>query len=424
MNINLRLALVAALLGLAACTGTQELPNPVLLVTGYQTPAQGGRVALIRDSLNPNPDRLDFLQNSDRSLLAPPVGYDIVNRERARSSLVVLSRSTSFGPRGGRGYIETFSLNGIDPANPVNFAKQAQTETSLILFEIVPPELQNPDGDPSKELPFCPTKIQVTQGGDYAAVLNVPSLCGLTLLPFIDILDLRGARLLERFDGVSSSGLYLSQSATQDLLYYATPEAGSLRLRRAILPRPGQLFGPNDTIETEAVVAVPLPAGEPDAVDLQRAGTGTDERLVFLFRDSLYNVTGFGIGGTAEAGDPTETPPDSARVIRDDARTTEGTLLLSLPRTGVFSLVPPLVEDTTDLETSRVRAVDAVVERTQNLIYFVIGSEALEQNVALFDLSAFDTGGSFPNPTPFAVPELTLPSFVTWAQAVPQASAP
>ena len=40
--MNIRLALVAALLGLAACTGTQELPNPNLLVTGYQTPAQGG----------------------------------------------------------------------------------------------------------------------------------------------------------------------------------------------------------------------------------------------------------------------------------------------------------------------------------------------------------------------------------------------
>ena len=284
---------------------------------------------------------------------------------------------------------------------------------------------------PPKVIPFCPTKIQVTQGGDYAAVLNVPSLCGLTLQPFIDILDLRGSRLLERISGVSSSGIYLSQSATQDLLYYATPEAGTLRLQRATLPRPGQAFGPNDTIESVPVVAVPRPAGETDAVDLQRAGTDIDERLVFLFRDSLYDVTEFGIGGTAVVGDPLETPPDNARVIRDDARETEGTLLLSLPRTGVFSYVPPALEDVEDeisLETSRVRAVDAVIERTQNLVYFVIGSEAVNLsetgNVALFDLGAYDTGTSFPDPTRFAVPELTAPSFVTWTQAVPQGAVP
>ncbi len=423
-----RSALVLTLLGLAACTGTQEPKNPTLLVTGYQTATQGGRVALIQDSLDAADDRLTFLQDSVRPLLEPPVSYDVVGRERARSAVVVLSRSTKFGPRGGRGYIEAFSLTSIDPDNPVNFAKQPQTETSLIEFEPVPLELRNPNNNvPPKEIPFCPTKLQVTQSGDYAAVLNVPSICGLNLQPFIDILDLRGARLLERFEGTSSSGLYLSQGATQDLLYYATPEAGSLRLQRAVLPRPGQAFGLNDTVETEEVVAVSRPAGETDAVDLQRAGTGTDEQLVFLFRNSLINVTEFGIGGEAAVGDPTETPPENARVIRDDTREVENTLLISQPQTGVFSLVPPASgDDEVELESSRVNAVDAVVERTQNIVYFVTGSGNGQagRNVALFDLNAYNTGGSFPNPRPFAVPELTAPSFVTWTQAVPQGGIP
>lgn len=403
---------IATLLLLTACTGTFESPDPVLLVTGYQA-AAGPRVALIRDNLTLSLERLAFLPASVRPLPAPSVDYDVVDRERARGSLVVLSRSLTNGVTGAPGYLTTFSLTGIDPANPVAFAQQGDVQT-ISDFIPVPTSLQN------QTLIFCPNRLQVTQGGDYAAVLNVPSLCGLPLPPFIDILDLQGERLLARLGGVSGGGLYLSQNVVQDLLYYATPEAGSLQLQRATLPQPGQLFGPDDIVDSVPVVAVPVPAGQNDAVDLGRAGAATEERLVFLFRNSLRNVLGFGVGGTAQVGPLVDTAGDNASVIPNDARSTEATFVLSVPRAGVVTYVPPPSEsDTFDQESARVVAVNAVIQATRNFIYFVAN-----QQVALFDLSAYDMGDPLPDPIPITVSQLTAPSFITWAQSAPQAATP
>ena len=415
--VNLGYAAVvvlAALLG--ACTGSYEAPNPILLVTGYQD-TTGANVALIRDDTDPRVrnNRLTFLPASVRTLPAPAVSYDVVDRERARSAVVVLSRSPTNGPTGADGFLTTFSLTGIDPDNPVAFAKRSQV--TINTFQPVT-ALPNPI--------FCASRVQVSQGGDYAAVLNTPSLCGLQAQPFIDILDLRSSRLLERLtnvNGVSSSGFYLSQDVTQDLLYYATTPSGSLEVQRAVLPRPGQQFGIGDTIVSTLVTSLRTPPGQNDARDLQRAGADTEERLVFLFRNSLVNVTNFGVGGTARVGSFTDTPSrDNAFVIRDDARRTEATFVMSTPQAGVFAYVPPPGDDT-EQASARVRAVDAVIEPTQDLIYFVIGSEAVPQNVgnvALFSIGAYDPGDPLPNPASdaFAVPQLTAPSFVTWTRAV------
>ena len=405
-------AIVALTALLGACTGSYEAPNPILLVTGYQD-ATGAKVALIRDNPSPNArnNRLAFLPQSIRTLPAPAVSYDVVDRERARSAVVVLSRSPQNTPSGSTGFLTTFSLTGIDPNSPAAFAKRS--EVTLNTFQPVT-VIPNPI--------FCADRIQVSQGGDFAAVLNTPSLCGLQAQPFIDILDLRNSRLLERLtdvNGVSSSGFYLSQNVTQDLLYYAVTTSGSLELRRAVLPRPGQQFGINDTVESTPVISVRTPPGQNDARDLQRAGSGPEERLVFLFRDSLVNVTNFGVGSTARVSPVTDTRRDNAFVIRDDARRTDATFVLSTPQTGVFTYVPPPGDDT-EQASARVRAVDAVIEPTQDLIYFVIGSEAVERNVALFSIGAYDPGDPLPNPASdaFAVPQLTAPSFVTWTRAV------
>ncbi len=401
---------LAALLG--ACTGSFEAPNPVLLVTGYRD-ATGAKVALIRDDPNPRVrnNRLTFLPQSVRTLPAPAVSYDVVDRERARSALVVLSRRPINGPTGSDGFLTTFSLTGIDPNSPVAFAKRSEVKVND--FQPVT-RLINPI--------FCASRLQVSQGGDYAAVLNTPSLCGLQAQPFIDILDLRNSRLLERLtdvNGVSSSGFYLSQNVTQDLLYYATTPSGSLELQRAVLPRPGQQFGVNDTVEHTPVISVRTPPGQSDARELQRAGSSTEERLVFLFRNSLVNVTNFGIGGTARVSPVTDTLRDNAFVVRDDARRLDATFILSTPQTGVFTYLPPPSEGNTEQANARVRAVDAVAEPTQDLIYFVIGSEAVPKNVALFSVGAYNPGDPLPNPASdaLAVPQLSAPSFVTWTRA-------
>ena len=418
MNLRLRAAVLTLLTPfvLAACTGSFEPPNPVLLVTGYQD-AAGAKVALIRSTSNPQmrANRLTFLRESVRALPALAVSYDVTNREQARNAVVILSRSPATGPAGSRGFLTTFSLAGIDPDTPTAFAQiGAPLEINAQTFLPVPLPLR---GQP---LVFCPARLQVSQGGDYAAVLNTPSLCGLQAQPFIDILDLRGQRLLERLTGVggvSSSGLYLSQSSTEDLLYYAVQAAGSLQLQRAVLPRPAQQFGINDTVATTLVTAVPTPAGQRDALDLQRAGADTEERLVFLFQDSLINVTEFGTGGTAQVSAFIQTRRNNAFVIRDDNRGTEGTFVVSTPPAGVLTYLPPPAEaDTVPQQSARVSAVAAVTEPNRNLIYFVSN-----QQVALFDLAAFNPSlERLPDPaaSALAVPELTAPSFVTWAQSV------
>ena len=399
-------AMVTLTAFLGACTGSYETPNPILLVTGYQD-ATGANVALIRNDTGPGVrnNRLTFLPASVRTLPAPAVSYDVVDRERARSAVVVLSRSPENTPTGSTGFLTTFSLTGINPDDPAAFAKRSQVTINDFQRVVA---LANPI--------FCASRVQVSQGGDYAAVLSTPSLCGLQAQPFIDILDLRSSRLLERLtnvNGVSSSGLYLSQDVTQDLLYYAVTASGSLEVQRAVLPRPGQQFGINDTVVSTPVISLRTPPGQNDARDLQRAGADTEERLVFLFRDSLVNVTNFGIGGTARVGPFTDPPSrDNAFVIRDDARRTEATFIMSTPQAGVFTYVPPPGDDT-EQASARVRAVDAVIEPTQDLIYFVFN-----QQVALFSIGAYDPGDPLPNPEPVAVPQLTAPSFVTWTRAV------
>lgn len=412
-----------ALLFLVACTGSTEAPNPVLLVVGFDSApnATGAEVGLVRDDLSQSQTRLTFLPGSVRTLAAPATAYDVVDRAGARSSLVVLSRSDTPGTGSETGTLTTFRLTGIDPTDPVAFA---QTAVAVINdFTPVPPTLQN------RTLEFCPKLLQVTQGGDYAAVLHDPSLCGLQLPPFIDVLDLRGSRLLQRLQGVggtiSPSGFYLAQSATDDLLYYATRVAGGLRLQRATLPRPGQSFPPNGEVNlavTPVEGNVAIPTGQSDALDLQRSGSDIAERLVFLFRDSLRSVTDF--SAEAEVSDAVRTANNNARVVRDDRRELQGTFILSVPSANTLTFIPPpddLSAVSPEATASR-RALDATFEPTQSIMYFVGAGEDTppRPQVSLLPLASFDPGDDLPDLRPVTILQLTNPSFITYAQAVTQ----
>jgi hypothetical protein len=393
---------------LSACTGTFEPANPVLLVVGYEDGGES-RVALIEDSFGTTgvvEGRLEFLENSVQALPAPAVAYDVTDRERARGTLVVLSREQ---PAGGSatGYLSFFSLRGIDPESPTAFV---QTRDPLVIssttVDIVPDTLPNPQ--------FCPSSVQVTQSGAFAAVLNEPRLCGGGGLPSIDIFDLQGERirLLQRINRVAEGGIYVSQSTAQDLLYYAVNVPGNLRLQRAVLPRPGVPFDDDDTVAVDPVTTVETTAGNA-FVDLGRAGTPAEERLVVLFEDTLVSVTGF--TGTGEAEEEVETPPNNARIIRDDRREVDATLILSTPAARRFSYLPPLFEAEGDegLENARVNAIDATIEPTYGFVYFVA-----DEQVSLFDLSSYDIDEML-RAAPLSVPELTDPTFVTWTQSVP-----
>jgi len=429
--MSLRLNLPSILLvtaALSACTGTFEPPSPLLLVVGYEE-GEGtqGRVALIRDSFggaDPDEGRLEFLGSSVRDLPSPPVSYDVTNRENARGTLVVLSRASAAGGS-ATGYLTLFSLRGIDPDAPAAFRETAAFTISPAAVDIVSDALINPR--------FCPSSVQVTQGGDFAAVLNEPNLCGGNAQPFIDIFSLEGEQLslLQRITGsggfflAEGGGIYLSQSPTQDLLYYAVNAGASLRLQRATLPRPGSDFRPDDRVPEDQVAVVRQPAGRGDFVDLGRAGPFGDERLVVLFEEALVSVGGF--TGEGEAGGVIDTPPNNARLIRDDLRRTDAALILATPAARRFSYVPELDADDGDeveVESERVVAADAVIEPTQGFVYFVgAGNDFL---VSLFDLSSYEAGDPLPDPAAIEIPELSGadPSFITWTQSAPALLAP
>jgi len=412
---------------LSACTGTFEEPNPVLLVVGYEEEEEG-RVALIRDSFggaDADEGRLEFLESSVQDLPAPPVSYDVTDRENARGRLVVLSRGPDAGGS-ATGYLTLFSLRGIDPDAPTAFDQTAAFTISPAAVDIVSDALINPR--------FCPSSVQVTQSGAFAAVLNEPNLCGGSAQPFIDIFSLQDERLslLQRITGsggfflAEGGGIYLSQSPTQDLLYYAVNAGASLRLQRATLPRPGSDFRPDDRVPEDPVADVRQPAGRGDFVDLGRAGPFGDERLVVLFKEALVSVGGF--TGEGEAGGVIDTPPNNARLVRDDLRRTDAAIILA-PEARRFSYVPELDADAeaaeeVEVESERVVAVDAVIEPTQGFVYFVgAGDDFL---VSLFDLSSYDAGDPLPDPAAVEIPELSSanPSFITWTQSAPALSAP
>ncbi len=414
---SLGLALLALLLG--ACTGSFEAPNPVLLVTGFQRGVAGGsptnHVGLIRDSLALSDSRFTFLDDSVRALPAPSRSYDVTNRENARNTLVVLSRDA--GTAGSSSsYVSSFSLSRISADAPRNFRR---TRPDLDINTVVPVPRNFPS-DPY----FCPSKIQVTQDGTYAAVLNVPSLCGVGAAQnFIDILDLRGqGRLLQRLNGVAGGGLYMSQGAATDTLYYAVESPRSLTFNAATMPRPSQAFGQDDTLAIRANFAsVTRQLGLGDFVDLGLSGLFGSDKLAVLFGQGLAYISGYTDEGAAEG--PVETlENDNARLVRDDLRQTDATLVLATAAGRRLSYFPlSFIPDTGDtLISGEVRAdvaaIDGVIEANSGFAYFVAN-----QQVSLFDLNAYDAGETLRVTRFPPLLELTNPNFVTWAQAVPAA---
>lgn len=422
-------------LPLSACTGSFEDPDPVLLVTGFQRVSgttATNHVGLISDNLNLDSDtlaaRFDFLTDSVRNLPAPAVSYDITNRENARNTLIVLSRGLNEDDNPATppysSFLSFFSINQIKVDNPVDFKRPPgrTTDTNINDIDAVPEDF------PNRTAPFyCPSEVQVTRGGNYAAVLNVPRLCGVNAAQFIDVLALDGTpRLLGRINNVASGenpgaagGIYVSQGSAEDILYYAVRSPSSLTLNALTLPRPGQQFGPDDRLPTAQVVASVRNRAEDGAfVDLGVSGQSGSDQLAVLSTRGLAYVSSYSSDG--EATEPVGTlENDNARLIRDDLRQTDATLVLALPEANRFSYFPAsfTTDEDGDLVSDEVRgsvaAVDAVIESNNGYVYFVANGL-----VSLFDLQSYDTGDDLETQA-LTVSELTNPTFVTWAQALP-----
>lgn len=186
------------------------------------------------------------------------------------------------------------------------------------------------------------------------------------------------------------------------------------------MPRPGQTFGPNDRVPVTDVTNVNIPGGQNDALDLQRSGSGAEERLVFLYRESLISVTGF--SGEEEVEEEVNTGNrTNAFVLRDDERTLEGTFILSIPDDNTLTFIPPPASlETVSLEaTASLNAVSATFESVRDNAYF-----ALPGRVAILPLASFSSGDDIPDLQPVPFSQFTNPSFITFAQAVPPTAVP
>jgi hypothetical protein len=178
----LRALALAALLLLAACTGTSSLQAPRLLVVTFGTETDA-RVALVRDDgpAGAAAERLAFLADSVRSLPGRALALDVVDRANQRSELLLLLRS------GGDFSLAFLNLQDIDPAAPAAFAR---SRPDLALNPLLA-------GTATDVANLCLTDVQVTQDGRFVTLLNGGPGCpdSVSDAPELFIVDLDGMDL-------------------------------------------------------------------------------------------------------------------------------------------------------------------------------------------------------------------------------------
>lgn len=180
------------------------------------------------------------------------------------------------------------------------------------------------------------------------------------------------------------------------------------------MPRPGATFGPDDTVATREVAAINTDVrwGNLQDLSLIGGGAGSAPRLALLFEGGFVGVQGYA-GAEPQVGTFVPTLPNNSQLIRDDTLQTAATLILSVPQERFSYFPPPQQGATPTGRDAFVTAVGAVTEPTYDFVYFVSNAQ-----LSLFDLRSYRVGANL-NLAPFALPELTQPSFITWVQAQP-----
>jgi hypothetical protein len=401
---TLLLALAAAALLLSACTGTPSPELDTLLISGY-TDAEGGHVALI-DARTLCPPGAGprcgegILPDSVRPLPAPPVAFDMVERVPARSELVVLSREGQV--LNSPAFLSFFATDDIDPANPVDFAESREAVTLGPELPVSPEVAARLAGQP---LNYCPVRVQISAAGRFAAVLNDnEGTCASPVLNNIVVLDLSppellGVLVVDFFDlDVLASGLYLDQSFGEqdDRLYWYQEVAVGARLVELPLPRPGA-----DTRPVAAVIDVPFEIGNP-LTDLDALGT------TFFALRRIDFVPIVGVPGSPQLGEAVATGLTNARrLVLDPFQARRNLLVIGSERVAVLLEA----EDPAPQDFSVFGVVDGTIDLA-SFAYFV-SAEA----ITVFDLVLYDPTLAPPRVQRFAVPGLTSPAFISWAQA-------
>ena len=396
-----RIAAALALGILAACTGTFEIRPPTLLVVAFEDPQPA--VGLVRDTFNalePGQSRaLTFVTGSRRALPARAIDVDVVDRAGTRTAAVFLLRADGTDVA----YLRGFDLADIDPDDPTAFAP-ADAFSVLLAND-------GPDGDEGiledPPAPVCPTAVEVTTDGRFAAVFEQRSACGGSEFRAIYILDLDplitgGEPLLVRSidaPAPAAPGMYLDQERVLDpdlreALYFVDPLG---LVKRYVFE--------TDEVETLDAAGVP---GDTDAlVDIGRVLD-----LLVLVADDGYLL----IDPTeaAPVAEPVESAEDLTRLVRDPYGVTDEAVLLAGDRLVVH---PEVSEAEFREETSAPARTGAVTDPVDRFVY-LLG----DARIGIYDLLAAEEERLVV--TPFAVPEIPSADVMTWTRALLPPPAP
>ncbi len=406
--------LLAALVLLAACTGTSEPRPPTLLVVGT---SEGGdpRLLLVEDvtgTAPPGDPRLAPLPASARPLLAPAVAFDLEDRALTRPALWVLSRrvADAAGAPAVSAYLQRFAVGDIDPQDPVAFAEDQAARVTLT----EPGGGGVLDGLSLTSPLSCPSAVQVDREGSVAVVLDDPRACGSSEHPELWLVPLvaegdgggGGPRSLQGTNDIAPLPAYLDQRPNEQVLYFLVDGISATHVYT------DELDGSASTRATN--LNVPEPASE--LIDLGGAGA----RLVVLSREELLTLDLEDPAPAEEAS----TRVDAQRVVTDPSGTVDYVLVLDEALTSFHTDPQDGSPDTTSREL-----VGAVIDPVTSFAYGVADGRL----VILDLLSGADSGQPFRVHTE-PLSEIVLPdalppglpgavgekvSAITWVRATP-----
>lgn len=339
------LAGLLALFLLAACTGTQEARLPTLLIVGSAV-AGGGQLELVEDVYDPNASAARSLvpvAGSARSLPAPPVSLDVVDRAGSRPELVALLRGEALAE------LAFFNIADLDASQPNDFNP---SRARIQLGPMLEPTL--PDGEP-----LCLSEVQVSGDGRYAALLDDGS-CRDQGIPDLHVVDLRDeTRLMSLSEEhpalqLLPAGIFIDQEL--GLLYFAVESLGRTEVRS--LPLSG-------AANAALVGSADLDPVSQELTDLAPSGNA----IALLSERSYALVPVNGAGGSD--GDPvrTHSTTTGARLLLSDpGGSLDRLVVLSSTRAILHEAGEDGAEETLALESP---LVDATLEPIQRFAYLL-----------------------------------------------------
>ena len=383
-----RLVTLGLLLALTACTGTFEIRPAVLLVVSLNDGAP--ELGLITDNFGTGtstaPRELTFLSTSRRSLPAPAMALDVVDRSGQRPTLVVLSRKAS-APFSG--YLRAFSLTGVDPLDPAAFAEDASFARDLS-------QLLRDQDELADDEDYCLVDIQISGDGRYLALLEDRSAClaGDDTVA-VYLIDLSDDSLVAAVDTrpVVAAGVYLDQQ--QDYVYYLVEGVGNATLERlAVASGDREVVADLEGFDQVDVAAVGPPIGSP-----------ADDSLLLALSDDAFQAID-AVADPAEPAAPVATTANAAALIDDPFATNERIVIL-----GTSSFTVHRNVDDADGRSATIVAASATFQPEELFVYL-----AGEGRITIFDV-LIDDGTGTPRLSPFLVPELIDPGPMNWLRS-------